>query len=142
VAPTGAFLALHLRNAGNTLVERTSGRVAVLQKGRRLFSQPVRVDSFVPGTEISYPVPWRGRPVEGDYEVRGMLRPKGAAPIRFEEKVEFERSRIKEFRRETGKPATESRRSSPALLAVLALVTVLAVLLGAAYLRLLRRVSG
>jgi hypothetical protein len=121
VTPTGAFLGLRLRNAGNTLLRRTTGRV-------------------VPRTEITYPVPWKGRPVEGDYEVRGLLRPRGGRAIELDKEIEFGQERIKEFRRETGKPATESRGASPAVLGLLVLAVLALALVGGAYLRLLQRV--
>jgi hypothetical protein len=138
VLPTGASLALRLANTGNTLIRNTSGTVTVSHAGKRLFSRTVRLDSFVPKTEIAYALPWLGRPVEGDYEVTGALRPRGAEPIELSTKAGFGKQRIREFRKETGRPAIEAEGTSPLLLALLGATLAALALAVAAYLRLRR----
>ena len=140
VLPAGASLALRLANTGNTLIPKTSGRVTVSTAGKTLFSRPVRLDSFVPKTELVYALPWLGRPVEGDYEVTGEIRPAGAKPIEVDTKVRFGKERIREFRKETGRPAVEAQGTSPLLIAFLGAIIVALTVLAAAYLRLRRKV--
>jgi hypothetical protein len=142
VTPTGASLGLKLANSGNALVPKTVGRVTVLQDGKALFVREVRVDAFVPGTEITYPVPWAGKPVEGEYEVRGTLRPEGSAPVKVHDDLEFGGKRIREFREETGRPASEAKRPSSPVLALLAAALAAVAVLAVAYVRLLGRVSS
>lgn len=95
VAPSGASLALDLRNSANTLIRKTTGRVTVRQSGWRLFTRQVQIDAFVPGTTVAYPVPWAGVPVEGEYQVEGSLDPEGAAPVDLSGTVSFGRERIR-----------------------------------------------
>jgi hypothetical protein len=140
VLPSGAALALGLANGGNTLVRRTSGRVTVSRDGRRLFSQDVDVDAFVPATQIELLVPWTGRPAEGDYDVRGILRPRGAAPITIATRVAFGDDLAREFRDETGRPAGEADGPPLLLIAILLAMAAGLVALATAYLRLRRRI--
>ena len=139
IAPTGASLALDLRNSGNTLIPKTTGRVTVRQKGRDLFNRSVQIDAFVPDTGVTYTVPWKGVPVEGEYEVEGFLEPEGAAPLSLNGTVKFGRERIREFEQETGRPAIEGGGPPIALIAGLAAAVVALALLAIAYVRLRRR---
>jgi hypothetical protein len=110
----------------------------VLQDGRQLFRRRLQIDAFVPGTEIEYLVPWRGRPVQGDYEVRGTLLPEGGKPVKIDRKIEFGKDRIREYRKETGRQAVASTGVSPAFLAVSVLLAGALAVLGTAYVRLRR----
>ncbi|MFN2617661.1 MAG: hypothetical protein ABR581_11145 [Thermoleophilaceae bacterium] len=139
VTPAGAALAVRLANTGNALIPELAGHVSVYQGGRRLFSRPLRVDALTPRTEIAYPLAWRGRPVQGDYSVRGSLRPQGGRRVALDDSFEFGKKRIKEYRHETGRPATASRGVSPAFMVLFLLCLIALAGLGAAHLRLRRR---
>jgi competence ComEA-like helix-hairpin-helix protein len=131
VSPVGAVLQLDLANSGNSLIKTTTGRLHVTKDGRPLFSPKVKLGTFLPKTEIRYPLPWPGTPVEGTYHVSGVLRPRGAPPVRIDTDVKFGKTRIREFRQETGRQAVETSRTPVWIWALLglALAAVLALLL-------------
>jgi hypothetical protein len=132
VTPSGSAVAVLVRNTGNVLVRRTTGRLRVLQGGRELSSQPVRLDAFVPDTEIRYRVGLRGTPARGEYRVVGTLRPAGAAPIRVDQLLEFGADAADELRAETGQEAQGG--TPPWMWALLGFVALLAAAFGAAWL--------
>lgn len=142
IQPSGASLGLKIVNTGNTLIRQTSGRITVSSRGRRLFTRRVRIDSFLPETEIVHPLPWRGTPVEGDYRITGVLRPRGGPPVRIDREASFGRERIREFREETGRPAVEAEGTSPWVLVALAAALLAVAGLAVAYLRLRRRANA
>jgi competence ComEA-like helix-hairpin-helix protein len=105
VSPVGAVLQLDLGNNGNTLIKRTTGTLHVTQGSRKLFSPKVRLGTFVPKTEIRYPLAWPGTPVEGAYHVSGVLHPQGGRAVRIDSDVKFGSARITQFREQTGRQA-------------------------------------
>jgi competence ComEA-like helix-hairpin-helix protein len=105
VSPVGAVLQLDLGNNGNTLIKKTTGTLHVTQGTRKLFSPKVRLGTFVPKTEIRYPLAWPGTPVEGTYHVTGVLHPEGGRPVRIDSDVQFGSTRIRQFREQTGRQA-------------------------------------
>jgi hypothetical protein len=127
VAPSGASLVLGITNPANTLIASSTGSVTVFQDSTPLFSQEMQLAAFVPKTAIAYHLPWEGTPVEGTYRVKGELRPAGAPPIRFDRKVTFGSSAIRQFRQETGRAAKEGSRA-PVVLIVALVVALLAVI--------------
>ena len=135
VTPSGASLVVGMSNQGNSLIAATPGTITVLQGAEPLFGQTVELAAFVPGTAISYHVPWEGTPVQGTYLVRGVLRPAGAPVVRFERTVTFGRAAIHRFRKQTGRAARESSSTPLALVVGLAVALVAAALLGVAFLR-------
>jgi hypothetical protein len=141
VAPSGASLAIAVANRGNALIPGSSGSVSVFQGSTRLFTQKVELASFVPGTAITYRVPWQGTPVEGTYRVSGEIRPTGKAPIRFERTVTFGGGAIQKFRQQTGRPAKSSSGAPVLLIAALAAVSAIAVAFGVAYGQARRKIA-
>jgi hypothetical protein len=134
VSPAGARLVLRLRNAGNRLLLRSHGDVTVSQDGEDLFTARVDPDSFVPGTEIGFPVPWLGRPARGTYRVHGVIRPRGAPAVRIDTNVEFGAKQARQYKRQTGKEAKAG--GTPMLMwVVLCFAGLLAVGFGLAYAR-------
>jgi competence ComEA-like helix-hairpin-helix protein len=133
VSPVGASLELNLGNSGDTLIKKTTGTLKVTQGSRKLFSPKARLGTFVPKTEIRYPLAWPGTPVEGTYHVSGVLHPRGGRPVRIDTDVKFGKSRIREFRRETGRQAIEAPATpgwiwaliGAALMAIVLLLVVL-----------------
>jgi hypothetical protein len=142
VAPSGASAEIAVANPGNVLIPSTTGQVAIYQGGTRLFGQKVALAAFVPHTAIQYGVPWNGKPVEGTYTIRGVMRPAGAPAVRFDRTVSFGLGAIRKFKRETGRQAVESSGASPVLIIALALVFALALGLGVAYAGARRKLAG
>jgi competence protein ComEA len=135
VSPVGANLQLDLGNGGNTLIKKTTGTLHVTKGGRRLFSPKAQLGTFVPKTEIRYPLAWPGTPVEGTYHVSGVLHPQGGKPVRIDTDVRFGKARIRQFREQTGRQAIEAPSRTPAWLwaalgaALTAIVALLILLL-------------
>jgi competence ComEA-like helix-hairpin-helix protein len=131
VSPVGAVLQLDLGNNGNTLIKKTTGRLHVTKGGRTLFNPKARLGTFVPRTEIRYPLTWPGTPVEGTYHVSGVLHPQGGKPVRIDTDVKFGKARIRQFREQTGRQAIEMSATPGWLWAALgaALVTVIGLLI-------------
>ena len=108
VSPVGAVLQLDLGDNGNTLIKKTTGRLQVTKGSKPLFSPKVQLGTFVPKTEIRYPLAWPGTPVEGTYHVSGVLHPQGGRPVRIDTDVKFGKARIRQFREQTGRQAIET----------------------------------
>lgn len=141
VAPSGASLALAISSPGNTLIRSSTGGVTVSQGGKPLFSQTISLAAFVPGTSISYHVPWKGTPVEGLYRVKGEIHPTGARVIVFDRTIRFGHNAIRRFRAETGRSAIESSGTPILVTVALALALAAALGFGLAYLRSRRQLS-
>ncbi|HWG09190.1 MAG TPA: hypothetical protein VN672_09305 [Solirubrobacteraceae bacterium] len=139
VAPSGATLAMQISNPANTLISETTGSLTVSQGATPLFTQDTTLAAFVPKTAITYHVPWVGTPVEGNYRVKGVLRPAGARPIVFDRTVRFGGGAIRKYRQQTGRQAEESSGTPIVLLVVLGLALALAVTFGFAYIRARRQ---
>ncbi len=67
--PSGAMLSVALRNDGDIFLKPTGTVTVTAEGGGRAFSRPIRMDTFVTGTEVAYPVPWPGGPKPGQYGV-------------------------------------------------------------------------
>jgi len=131
VTPSSTDVTLLLRNSGNKLIKRTGGRLAVSQNGRVLVRRGVALDAFVPGTTLLYRIPLVGRPAEGSYSVRGILRPERGAPVPVDATVSFGAAAAREFKRETGREATSSGPSTLLVAGLIGASVVVLVLLGA-----------
>lgn len=71
--PSGAFLGVHLKNSGDTLL-RPTGTVKVAdESGNTVVERAINMGTFVTGTEVRYPVPWPAVPKPGSYSVRVVL---------------------------------------------------------------------
>ncbi|HET6261350.1 MAG TPA: DUF916 domain-containing protein [Chloroflexia bacterium] len=71
--PSGAFLGVHLKNSGDTLL-RPTGTVKVAdESGNTIVERAINMGTFVTGTEVRYPVPWPAVPKPGSYSVRVVL---------------------------------------------------------------------
>lgn len=99
------------------------------------------VGPFVPGTAITYHVPWRGTPVQGTYQVTGRLTPSRGPAVSFRRTVTFGGEAIEQFRRETGRAAEQSGGPPVLLVGLLAIATLAALGLGIGYLRMRRQVT-
>jgi hypothetical protein len=106
--PAGAGLLLGLRPGGSVLIESAPVKLRVSRGSRTLFEHTATLGQLFPGDTFEYRIPWRGRPTEGSYRVRGVIRPKGAAPLYIDSGVRFSAAKAGELARETppvGQPA-------------------------------------
>jgi hypothetical protein len=73
--PAGLTFQLHVRNAGNAILEGVHGRVLVSRGGRVVLVRKIDAGTFVSGTSISYPVTaFHQSPREGtQYHLSGYL---------------------------------------------------------------------
>ncbi len=68
--PSGAVIGVELRNDGDVFLLKPSGHIVVTDAaGNQLISQDIEMGTFVPGTDVTYPVAWPGQPAAGDYKV-------------------------------------------------------------------------
>jgi len=138
VTPSATNATLLVRNTGDRLINGTSGDLTLLQGATPLVRHRVSLDSFVPDTQITLRVPFKGTPARGTYTLRGTLRPKGGEPVRVDETIRFGDRAVSELHRETGREAKDG--SVPVLiLTVLGAALLLLVATVAALLRRQRR---
>ena len=72
--PSGPYIGVQMKNDGDVFL-KPSGTVALTDSnGRRTLEQPITMGTFVPGTEVTYPVKWSGELKPGDYQVRVELK--------------------------------------------------------------------
>jgi hypothetical protein len=135
VTPSATNATLQLRNTGNRLVRKTSGNLSLLQGNTPLVHHHIKLDSFVPNTQITVRVPFEGIPAQGTYRLRGTLRPTGGEPVHVDQEISFDEPAARELRRETGQQAKSP--GIPTLLAGIAGAALL--LLTATLAALLRR---
>lgn len=68
--PSGTVIGVELRNDGDVFLLKPSGRIVVTDAaGNQLISQAIEMGTFVPGTDVTYPVAWPGQPAAGAYKV-------------------------------------------------------------------------
>ena len=99
--PAGAGLLLGLRPGGSVLTQSAPVKLRVSRGSRTLFTHAATLGQLFPGATFEYRIPWRGRPTEGSYRVRGVIRPKGAAPLDIDSGVSFSAVKAGELARET-----------------------------------------
>ena len=142
VAPSGASLALGISNPGNRLIGPATGRITVSRGATPLFSQEVDLGPFVPRTAVAYHIPWEGTPAQGTYRVKGEIIPSHARPVAIDRTVTFGTSAIRQFRQQTGRPATEAPSAPLALEILLGLAIAAAAGFGFAYARVRNQASN
>ena len=67
--PSGTHIGVRMRNDGGVFLKPSGSIVMSDSTGRRVLSHPIRMETFVTGTEVTYPVAWPGRPRPGEYSV-------------------------------------------------------------------------
>ncbi|MDQ5823110.1 MAG: DUF916 domain-containing protein [Chloroflexota bacterium] len=67
--PSGPFIGVRMKNDGDTLFKSSGTFVLSDAGGKRILEQSIQVGTFVPGTEILYPVKWSGELGPGTYKV-------------------------------------------------------------------------
>lgn len=79
--PSGTFYGIKIRNNGGLFVKPQGSASLYDSNGKRLLLTPIKMETFVTGTEVVYPVKWPGQPAPGKYkvEVRLAYAPKKVA---------------------------------------------------------------
>lgn len=143
VDPAGAGLVLGLRPGGTVLMQSALVKLRVSRGPRTILRHSSALGQLFPGDDLDFRIPWTGRPTEGDYLVRGVIRPKGSAPVYIDRSITFTPAKAKELKRETP-PVAQVARTEDAMLPMwvwlaLAGAAVLLLTLSGAVWRLARR---
>jgi hypothetical protein len=68
--PSGPFIGISMKNDGSVFLKPSGTIVMTDATGKRVLDQPIKMGTFVPGTEVVYPVRWSGELPSGTYQVR------------------------------------------------------------------------
>jgi hypothetical protein len=101
VAPAGAGLVLGLRPVGTTLIESAPIRLRVSRGARTILTHASTLGQLFPDDSFDFRIPWVGRPTEGSYRVRGVIRPRAAAPVYIDQRITFTSAKADELTRVT-----------------------------------------
>lgn len=101
VEPAGAGLILGLRPGGTILTQSAPVTLRVSRGPRTILRHSSTLGQLFPGDDLDFRIPWNGRPTEGTYLVRGVIRPKGSAPVYINQSIGFTTARVDELKRET-----------------------------------------
>jgi hypothetical protein len=73
VQPSGPFIGVHIKNDGDEFVKPAGTIVITDTAGKRVLEQPINMGTFVPGTDVTYPIHWSGELAAGKYHVHVSL---------------------------------------------------------------------
>ena len=113
VDPAGAGLVLGLRPGGTVLTQSAAVTLRVSRGTRTVLRHSSTLGQLFPGDDLDFRIPWTGRPSEGSYRVRGVIRPKGSAPVYINRSIAFTLTKVEEIKRET--PPLAQEAEAPAL---------------------------
>jgi hypothetical protein len=143
IAPTGGTLELRLLQTGSVLIRQTDVDLAVQRDGRTLFTHRAQLAELLPDARgIAYTVPWKGRPVQGSYQIVGTLRPQGAPVIHVNRTVDFTPATAKRLEEQTGQVALPAHAVPVWLVASLLLAALVIAALVLGVWRLRRRLAA
>ncbi|HYP38853.1 MAG TPA: DUF3324 domain-containing protein, partial [Chloroflexia bacterium] len=71
--PSGPFIGVHMKNDGTVFLKPSGTIVMTDAAGKRVLEQQIRMGTFVPATEVVYPVRWSGVLASGTYQVQVSL---------------------------------------------------------------------
>jgi hypothetical protein len=71
--PSGPFIGISMKNDGNVFLKPYGTIVMADAAGKRVLEQPIKMGTFVAGTEVVYPVRWSGVLASGKYQVQVSL---------------------------------------------------------------------
>jgi hypothetical protein len=71
--PSGPFIGVHMKNDGSVFLKPSGTIVMTNTAGKRVLDQPIKMGTFVPNTEVVYPVRWVGELAPGTYQVQVSL---------------------------------------------------------------------
>lgn len=72
--PSGPFIGVHMKNDGDVFLKPSGTIVMSDASGKRVIDQKISMGTFVPGTDVTYPVKWSGELKPGDYKVTLEMR--------------------------------------------------------------------
>lgn len=113
VKPSGAGLVLALKPRGTVLMQSAQVKLRVSRGARTVLTDDTTLGQLFPGSGLDYRIAWKGQPTEGEYRVKGNIRPKGAAPVLIDETVTFTPAKVTELKRETPPLATATQSGLP-----------------------------
>jgi hypothetical protein len=143
VDPAGTGLVLGLRPGGTVLTQSAPVTVRVSRGPRTILRHRSTLGQLFPGDDLDFRIPWTGRPTEGSYRVRGVIRPKGSAPVYIDRSITFTPAKVKELDRETPPVAQAADAGLPMWVwLALAGAALLLITLSLAVWRLARRVPA
>ena len=108
VAPAGAGLVLGLRPGGTVLTQGAKVKLRVSRAQRTILRDASALGQLFPGSKLDFRIPWSGRPTAGEYRVRGVIRPAGAAPVWIDRIVTFTPAKVKALKSETPPVAADT----------------------------------
>jgi hypothetical protein len=115
VQPLGAGLMLGLLPKGTVLMQDAKVNLRVSRGKRTILRNVSTLGQLFPDSRLDYRIAWSGRPTEGDYLVRGVIRPKSAAPVYINQTIKFTPAKVKELKRETPPVAAPEAAPAPGL---------------------------
>jgi len=88
------------------LMQDAKVKLRVSRGKRTILRDASALGQLFPDSKLDYRIAWNGRPTEGSYRVKGVIRPRAAAPVYIDEMVKFTPAKVKELKRETPPVAT------------------------------------
>jgi hypothetical protein len=140
VAPIGAGLLLGLLPGGTELIEGARVRLRVERHGHTLFTYVSTLGQLFPHSLLDYRIPWKGRPTQGSYQLKGVIRPREAAAVYINQTIEFSAAKGTVLKHEATPTPGASTPGTPGWVwPALALAAVLLMALSVAVWKLARR---
>lgn len=101
VQPGGAGLVLGLLPRGNVLIQSAPITLRISRGTRTILRHSSTLGQLFPDDGFEFRIPWEGSPTAGDYRVRGVIRPRAAAPVYIDQTLRFTPAKAEELTRET-----------------------------------------
>lgn len=67
--PTGTYIGVQMQNNGTTFIKPSGSLILTSAEGKQILSQPIKMGTFVTGTNVEYPIAWPETPQAGKYKV-------------------------------------------------------------------------
>lgn len=106
VQPAGAGLVLGLMPRGTILMQDAKVKLRVTRGKHTILRNSSALGQLFPDSKLDYRIAWNGMPTEGSYHVKGVIRPRSAAPVYIDETVKFTTAKVEELKHETPPVAT------------------------------------
>jgi hypothetical protein len=81
--PSGTRLGIALRNDGDTFLTAAGSVTLSNAAGIPILTRPIVLGTFLPGTDVTYPIPWAAEPLAGAYGVDVELNYTGDKVARY-----------------------------------------------------------
>ncbi len=115
VSAAGAGLVLGLLPRGTVLMQDATVKLRVSRGKRTILRNASTLGQLIPDSRLDYRIAWNGRPTEGDYRVRGVIRPKASKPLYIDRMIIFTPAKAKELKREAPPVAAPEAAPAPGL---------------------------